>query len=174
MPPRDFPSARSKIRDPQDNQQWHSTLPESLRPRSFHAKSPTPLQSRPNPPILTQPIFGTNCFPAGIDSQEAARLHKSHQEAVEKHYPNCMAEANAFYEKALIHCGDIVLSKDERDAKPNKGLYLLQNVISITTPPTFWFTSCSSSPSPLPYPPDLCSTSASDLRYLLWYLLSSS
>ncbi|KAF8313918.1 uncharacterized protein EI90DRAFT_3179517 [Cantharellus anzutake] len=65
---------------------------------------------------------------AGIDSQEAARLRKSHQEAVEKHYPDCAAEANAFYEKVLIHCGDIVLSKDERDAKPNEGLYLLQKV----------------------------------------------
>ncbi|KAF8313030.1 uncharacterized protein EI90DRAFT_3294597 [Cantharellus anzutake] len=64
----------------------------------------------------------------GIDSQEAARLHKSHQEAVEKHYPDCAAEVNAFYEKVLIHCGDIVLSKDERDAKPNEGLYLLQKV----------------------------------------------
>ncbi|KAF8324371.1 uncharacterized protein EI90DRAFT_3244867 [Cantharellus anzutake] len=64
----------------------------------------------------------------GIDSQEAARLRKSHQEAVEKHYPDCAAEANAFYEKVLIHCGDIVLSKDERDAKPNEGLYLLQKV----------------------------------------------
>ncbi|KAF8329586.1 uncharacterized protein EI90DRAFT_3290251 [Cantharellus anzutake] len=65
---------------------------------------------------------------SGIDSQEAARLRKSHQEAVEKHYPDCTAEANAFYEKVLIHCGDIVLSKDERDAKPNEGLYLLQKV----------------------------------------------
>ncbi|KAF8332292.1 uncharacterized protein EI90DRAFT_3289032 [Cantharellus anzutake] len=64
----------------------------------------------------------------GIDSQEAARLRKSHQEAVEKHYPDCTAEVNAFYEKVLIHCGDIVLSKDERDAKPNEGLYLLQKV----------------------------------------------
>ncbi|KAF8309949.1 uncharacterized protein EI90DRAFT_3131202 [Cantharellus anzutake] len=53
MPPRDFPSARSEIRDPQDNQQWHSTPPESLRLRSFHTKSPIPFRSRPNPPILT-------------------------------------------------------------------------------------------------------------------------
>ncbi|KAF8328342.1 uncharacterized protein EI90DRAFT_3126119 [Cantharellus anzutake] len=45
MPPRDFPSTRSEIRDPQDNQQWHSTLLESLRPRSFHAKSPVPLRN---------------------------------------------------------------------------------------------------------------------------------
>ncbi|KAF8344105.1 uncharacterized protein EI90DRAFT_3114802 [Cantharellus anzutake] len=56
MPPRDFPSATSEIRDPQDNQQWHSALPESLRPRSFHAQSLIPLWSRLNQPILTATI----------------------------------------------------------------------------------------------------------------------
>ncbi|KAF8324781.1 uncharacterized protein EI90DRAFT_3129525 [Cantharellus anzutake] len=45
MPPRDFLLTASEIKDQMDKQQWHSTLHESLRPRSLLAKSPVPLQN---------------------------------------------------------------------------------------------------------------------------------
>ncbi|KAF8316231.1 uncharacterized protein EI90DRAFT_3086931 [Cantharellus anzutake] len=38
-----FLLAYCEIKDQMDKQQWHSALLESLRPRSFHAKSPIPL-----------------------------------------------------------------------------------------------------------------------------------
>jgi hypothetical protein len=78
--------------------------------------------------IYSQPILGSNHFLAGIDSQEAASLRKLQQRDIEKKYPDQAEDAKAFYDKILIHCGDLVLSKDEREAQPNKGLYLLQKI----------------------------------------------
>ncbi|KAF8322313.1 uncharacterized protein EI90DRAFT_3131114 [Cantharellus anzutake] len=64
----------------------------------------------------------------GIDSQEAACLRKLQQQDIDRKYPDQAEEAKAFYDKILIHCGDLVLSKDEREAQPNEGLYLLQKI----------------------------------------------
>ncbi|KAF8325442.1 uncharacterized protein EI90DRAFT_3128806 [Cantharellus anzutake] len=64
----------------------------------------------------------------GIDSQEAACLHKLQQQDIDRKYPDQAEEAKVFYDKILIHCGDLVLSKDEREAQPNEGLYLLQKI----------------------------------------------
>ncbi|KAF8335366.1 uncharacterized protein EI90DRAFT_3120414 [Cantharellus anzutake] len=66
---------------------------------------------------------------SGIDSQEAACLHKLRQQDIDRKYPDQAEEAKAFYDKILIHCRDLVLLKDEREAQPNEGLYLLQKIM---------------------------------------------
>ncbi|KAF8337548.1 uncharacterized protein EI90DRAFT_3013741 [Cantharellus anzutake] len=50
------------------------------------------------------------------------------QQDIDRKYPDQAEEAKAFYDKILIHCRDLVLSKDEREAQPNEGLYLLQKI----------------------------------------------
>jgi hypothetical protein len=47
---------------------------------------------------------------------------------IEKKYPDRVDEAKAFYDKILIHCGDIILSKDERESQANESLHLLQKI----------------------------------------------
>ncbi|KAF8333215.1 uncharacterized protein EI90DRAFT_3015629 [Cantharellus anzutake] len=63
-----------------------------------------------------------------MKSQEAACLHKLQQQDIDRKCPDQAEEAKAFYDKILVHCGDLVLSKDEREAQPNEGLYLLQKI----------------------------------------------
>ncbi|KAF8324674.1 uncharacterized protein EI90DRAFT_3129608 [Cantharellus anzutake] len=65
---------------------------------------------------------------SGLDSQDAASLHKSEHLEIEEKYPDRADEAKAFYDKVLVHYGDIILSKDERETQPNESLHLLQKM----------------------------------------------
>ncbi|KAF8318041.1 uncharacterized protein EI90DRAFT_3133535 [Cantharellus anzutake] len=70
----------------------------------------------------------TNHFSAGLDSQDAASLRKSEHLEIEEKYPDRADEVKAFYDKVLVHYGDIILSKDERETQPNESLHLLQKM----------------------------------------------
>ncbi|KAF8330059.1 uncharacterized protein EI90DRAFT_3016987 [Cantharellus anzutake] len=63
-----------------------------------------------------------------LDSQDAASLCKSEHLEIEEKYPDRADEAKAFYDKVLVHYGDIILSKDERETQPNESLHLLQKM----------------------------------------------
>ncbi|KAF8325663.1 uncharacterized protein EI90DRAFT_3018996 [Cantharellus anzutake] len=56
----------------------------------------------------------------GLDSQDAASLRKSEHLEIEEKYPDRADEAKAFYDKVLMHYGDIILSK--RETQPNESV----------------------------------------------------
>ncbi|KAF8311914.1 uncharacterized protein EI90DRAFT_3295001, partial [Cantharellus anzutake] len=65
---------------------------------------------------------------SGKDSSEAGSLHKAEQLKIEEKYPERANEAKAFYDKLLVHYGDAILPKDERETRSEKGFYLLQKL----------------------------------------------
>ncbi|KAF8317522.1 uncharacterized protein EI90DRAFT_3293507 [Cantharellus anzutake] len=66
--------------------------------------------------------------PTGKDSSEAGNLCKAEQLKIEEKYPERANEVKAFYDKLLMHYGDAILPKDERETRPEKGFYLLQKL----------------------------------------------
>ena len=47
---------------------------------------------------------------------------------IEKYYLDRAEEAKAFYNKLLVHWGDLILSKDERETPHNEALLLAQKM----------------------------------------------
>ncbi|KAF8320222.1 uncharacterized protein EI90DRAFT_3292924 [Cantharellus anzutake] len=78
------------------------------------------------------PQEAMECFrshvPTGKDSSEAGSLRKAEQLKIEEKYPERANEAKAFYDKLLVHYGDAILPKDERERRSEKGFYLLQKL----------------------------------------------
>ncbi|KAF8332860.1 uncharacterized protein EI90DRAFT_3122639 [Cantharellus anzutake] len=70
----------------------------------------------------------TDTGQTGLNSQDAASLCKSEHLEIKEKYPDRVDEAKAFYDKVLMHYGDIILSKDERETQPNESLHLLQKM----------------------------------------------
>jgi len=57
---------------------------------------------------------------------------------IEEYYLDVAEEAKAFYNKLLVHWGDLILSKDEREMPHNEALLLSQKITGNFASQVMW------------------------------------
>ena len=75
---------------------------------------------------------------ASIDPEEAGNWQKEEMIWIEEYYLDTAEEVKAFYNKLLVHWGDLILSKDERDMPHNETLLLAQKITGNFASQVMW------------------------------------